>query len=537
MMVSLFLLSPLAWPGSALAKAPSGDSPHWNSFVVGSVDDLPDGATKDFLIDSHFNNPFADKIKGKLQTMGPFSPFANKVFWIPTIDVPLEEDNWRFLSSTENIPEEVRKLTLYEKDGRHYVRMFVHPFTTENPAFARIARENGGFKYEFQGSVTASVRSMIAWRVREPKNEANAGKLQFPKDRSQFIWPKVSIHKTDINGSRLNPAKKMVRAHGVTETMDTIPDALRRKAGFDFSGEWMVGVPDGTDAGFAVREVLSEYTTRDGARAEPAFSILSPRRMSEILKGQKDPDQFVRDRLMKPLARAVAYLLMEEGMIGEYHTQNVSFVVDESGLPTGKVLLHDADAFRTSLVLRTLNQKNTQAVRSLETPFFFMKDATFGQAGGFHTQGFNLNGLVWDMMASPEDPTTLVASVLRACKKIPELRLTCSGPQIRDAFLSTLADELSPYLGRAVAANELSYGGLDAGTVGLTKIFKERLARVAGESPLLKLEPDPKIQKLLFKEYVRLSEKGYSKTMGSKISLENSIFLLNPEEEKSSSRG
>ncbi|NUM89044.1 MAG: hypothetical protein HUU37_07560, partial [Bdellovibrionales bacterium] len=219
--LALFLLfSPLAW-------AADGRDPKWQEYVVGELSDLPSGPVKKFLETSHHNNAHAADLRSLTRVLGPFSPDEHKVFWIPTIDVPLTPDNWRFLSQLDDLPDGVRENAIVREAGDTKIRMFLHPFTTEQPAFRKMAKRFGGFRFEHQGVTTASTRSFIAWPTERPKPEDGAGKLQFPRNRDRLFWPKVSIFSLDVEGSRLNPLKKMTRAATVTRALGGVPEATR----------------------------------------------------------------------------------------------------------------------------------------------------------------------------------------------------------------------------------------------------------------------------------------------------------------------
>lgn len=503
-----------------------GDDPKWKEFVVGKVSDLPNGPIKKFLTASHFNNPYGKTIADQTAALGPFAPQEDNVFWIPTIDMPIDEENWRFLSSLDDLPSSVKAMTVINQGKDYYLRMFLHPFSTDEPKIIAFAKKFGGFKFQFQGSTTASVRSCIAWKTTKPKPEKGPGKIDYPTSGEKFIWPKVSIFKTDIDGSRLNPAKKMVRAYVVTRLMDSIQEKIKAKFAFDFAGEWVVGVPDGTDAGYVVREILKPFTAKDGSYVEPAFSLLSPERLNEITKGLANPEKYVREKLFRPFLKSISYLLMEEGMLGEYHTQNLNFVIGKNGKPTGEILFHDADAFRTSVELRALNGKDLAAARKIETPFFFLKDSVFHRPSGGEGGEYSLNGMVSyftekDELASP------VGQVAAWCLKNPQWRAWCTRAKIQTMMLEVFAEELSPYLDRTVTAAELKFFGEEAGKVGLIKIFEERLEVVSASSKAVTRAADPLLQKILFAEYQRLSAQGLAKRFKGDISLETSRFILN----------
>lgn len=515
-MLRLVLILSLFFAPLANAKKVDANEPQWEEFVAGSVNDLPDGAIKAFLVASHFDNPYAARNLDKTKLLGPFSPEANNVFWIPTIDMPMSGEEWRFLSSMQNLPESVLHNAVYEKGGQQFVRMFLHPLTTEVPAFKALAKKFGGFKYEYQGGTSASIRSLVAWKPDLPRSEFSG--ISLPKDPNKFIWPKVSVFNTNIGGSRLNPLKKMVRANQVTELMDAIPKAVRDEQGFNFSGEHVVGVPDGTDAGFVLREVLPEYVQEGGGHVKPGFSMFSPKHLDEITSGVKDVDKYVNANFFEPLAKTISYLLMEEGMIGEYHAQNQSWPVDAEGKPQKKVLLHDADAFRTSVIMRAANGKELTPFKKIETPFFFVKDSMFRLKDNPNSELMGLDSMLYDFATQAKQAGwTATGSVYDWCKDKKPVLKWCTVEKIEQMFREALAKEMTPYVGRKVLETELDYRPGEKGNNGLVNLFEERMQFVSARSPALTKAPDPNLQILLSEEYGRLNSIGLGGGVGKSI--------------------
>ena len=524
----VLLFAPLAWADPVDPK-----DPKWNQLVVGSLNDLPNGPVKTFLHATHFNNVYGKTIGHKTRALGPFSPEANLVFWIPTLELPMNSDTWRFLSDMQALPESILQNTFVRKGDATYIRMFLHPFSTEAPVFRKLAKKYGGFKYEFQAVTTASVRSFVAWKTSAPKPEGGPGSIDFPTDKNKFIWPKVSVFNTDINGSRINPLKKLVRAYSVTQLMSSISPAEKARVGFDFAGEHVVAVPDGTDAGFVVRQVLPEFVGQKAAFVEPGFSMMGAERLNQITRGMSGVDTFITENIFRPIAKTFAYLLMEEGMIGEYHSQNINFAMSSDGRPIGRVLLQDADAFRTSILLRAANGRDIAPLRKIETPFFFMKEPMFTLQGGPNSDSINLNGLLFDYLADRDQLWTPIGAILRWCgrdKPLFKIYFWCTEDRVRTMFLQTMADELSPYLNRPVSIEELRFHSRDSGNVGLVKMYRERL-EIVGNKARERLGPvNPALQETLFDEFSRLYEIGSADSLGS-FSLKTTEFFLDVEGE------
>lgn len=511
--IVLIVIAVMAFSSAFAAVDPT--DPLWQTFVAGQIKDIPDPEIKRFLLDSHHKNPYAEHLSKELAGLGPFSPSLDNIFWLPTIDMPLNPSAWRFLSEIADAPAHLIHLCIVQRDGISYVRMFLHPYSTKQPAFIEMAKKNGGFKYEFQAATTASVRSLIAWKVNHPRSAPAPG-VDFPENPDRLLHVKVSIYGTNIEGSRLNPAKKMVRAATVTRLMSEIPYTAQQELNFGFSGEWIVGVPDGTDAGFVVRELLETYKDNiRGRGVEPGFTSLSPQRLDEISSGQGDRLGAIVDRAYLPVMRVMMYLLFEEGMIGELHTQNYGFERNINGALTKRVVFHDADAFRTSMFLRALNKRSMHALREIDDPFYYMKDGIF--FGGQNADGdsYTLNALV-DYFIGQNDGSSMVKMVYEWCSALSVVPSWCTRPKIRQRFLEEMSAEISKYLGRSVSWKELDFNGSDPGKVGFIKLFNERLDYLASQ---IKEVSDSRQQFELKREFERLTRRGRARTLGN----------LNPE--------
>lgn len=513
--------APLSSHGQTYPIDPS--EPYWATFVAGAINDIPNSNVRKYLLETHHNNAYAEAIAHELDTVGVFSPTKDNVFWLPTIDVPVEESEWRFLSSTADMPQEMQRLAFYKKDGKNYVRMFIHPFSTLRPHFAELAEANGGIKYEFQAVTTASTRSFVVWKTNSPKSKTNAG-VDFPNDPKKIFKAKVSIYNVSIDGSRRNPAKKMVRAAGVSRLFGAISEETKNEIGFDFEREVLTGVPIETDAGFVIREGLPELRgLSPGERAEPAFSVLSSDRLNQLVNEKSNPLEYITNKLFSPIANSVAYLLMEEGMIGENHTQNFDFVVSDRGIPTGKVILRDADAFRVNLSMRALNGRNLDKISDIENPFFYLKEAAFSATQSTSDDVMTLNSLM-DYLLSPGDSTSMVKTIYDWCKKIPAHKAWCTSSKILDSFLENLAKKFSKYLGREVAPQEVYVQGYELASKGTIALFKERLQQLRTKSAEEAFVPE--IQTRLLKYFEKMKARGLVQFSSSQVNIDLSIHKL-----------
>jgi hypothetical protein len=511
---SLFLGKAFAEPEKTV------DLEHWKHLVAGTIDEISNPNLKKYLQDTHRNNTYLRKIEKEMRFLGDFSPTKETVFWLPSINVPMDEKEWRYLSSTIDIPKDVANIAYLKKDGRYFAKMFIHPYTTKRKEFIELAERFGGFQYDHQAVTTASARSFVAWETSRPRSET-FNKVDVPKNKENIFKTKVSIYNADIDGTRLNVAKKMVRASIVTRFMDSIDEKTKIKNALDFEGEWFIGVPDDTDAGYVVRQPMPELAGQNGKnRLEPAFSILSPDRLNELTKGKVNPFEWIMENLYSPLAKGFSFFLFEEGMIGENHAQNFEYVVDSDGKPTGKIIYRDADAFRTHITLRSMLGKDVASASEIEDPFFYMKESAFSAQVDEKGLNTTINELI-GMIVDPGDETSMTAMVYKWCGKVQKFKEWCTPAKIRNRFLKDLSARFESYMGGAVPYNEIFFTEEYTGKIGLIKIFDDWLNLTA--SRVLEnrsdLISDDKIQDMLAKEFNRLEKQGNARIEGSEKNL------------------
>jgi len=488
----------------------------WKPFIAGTIDDIKNPHLKKYLQDTHRNNSYLKKIEKEMSFLGDFSPTKENVFWLPSINVPMDEKEWRYLSATNDIPKDVANIAYFKKDDKWFAKMFIHPFTTARKEFIELADRFGGFQYDHQAVTTASARSFVAWETGQSRSE-EFNKVDVPKNPDSIFKTKVSIYNADIDGSRLNVAKKMVRASIVTRFMDSIDAATKTKFDLDFEGEWFIGVPDETDAGYVVRRPMPELSGEAGKkRLEPAFSVLSPDRLNELTKEKAKPFEWIMENLYAPLSRGFTYFLFEEGMIGENHAQNFEYVVNGDGEPTGKIIYRDADAFRTHITLRSLLGKDVVSASEIEDPFFYMKESAFSAQVDEKGLNTTINELI-GMIVDPGDETSMTAMVYKWCRNVNKFKEWCTPAKIRNRFLKDLSTRFESYLEKPVPYNEIFFTEEHTGKIGLIKIFDDWLNLTASRvlEKRSDLISDEKIQDMLAEEFNRLAKEGKARIEGT----------------------
>ncbi len=520
---------------SAFAKIDPKDS-RWQNYVAGKIEEIPNKNLKKYLLDIRDRNYYKQFIIDQLDSLGPFSPGQGTVFWVPSIDIPASDSNWRYLSSLREVSDEIRSVAMYtDSKGQNIIRMFLHPFTQDRPHFKNLAAKFGGFKFEHQGVATASPRSFILWKTSKSWDGKSPSKLDFPTNVKNIFRAKPSLFSINIDGSRINRAKKMVRASAVSYLFQNISSTNKRKFDFDFEAETLAAVPEKTDAGFIVRPVMPELVgSKTNVRVEPAFSLLTPERLNQLTKDSKNPLKLLTEEVFQPVGRTFAYLFFQEGMIGEFNTQNFEFVVNDKGMPTGKLLIHDADAFRVNLQLRALNGRDVTSPALIEYPFFYLKEAAFTQTQVVKdgaVGAVTLNSLM-DYMVNAYDRTSMVWAIHDWCSKLSKKAAWCDPEKIRNAFLSKLAEEFSVHLERQVDVSELKFTRFDKGKVGLIKLFDERLTLLS--ELFSRKQVNPAIQADLHQEFMRLANAGLAKKFGKDaVGLSESDFILVSSEKAS----
>jgi hypothetical protein len=513
--LNLLFLTSVAF---AQNKAIDTSAAYWKDYIVGTIDQIPNPKIKKYLLDTHHNNDYGKTIAKSNNVVGVFSPSLDNVFWLPTIDLPVDESQFRFLSASKDIPKDLKKNIFYKKGGQYYLRMFIHPFSTLRAHFIELAEKNGGFRYEYQAATTASVRSFVVWKTKSSGLKPTAG-VDFPDNVEQIFKAKVSIYNVDIDGSRRNPAKKMVRAAAVSRIFGAISNKNKLENGFDFEREVMTAVPIDTDAGFVVREGLAVLRDLNNPNhSEPAFSALSSSRLKKLTKGQKDPLGWVVKNLFNPIAKSIVYLLMQEGLIGENHLQNFDYEMDSKDRPTGKVILRDADAFRVNNTLRALNNRNIDVISDIENPFYYLKEAVFSSVQNSEESVTTLKGLL-DYLLHPYDDSSFTTAVYNWCKGVVSYKAWCKKSKILNSLTENMAAMFSLELGRDVTSRELYKHNEDSSANGLAGIFKERLnkLKLASSKPIIEADQaklHDYVQKMVKRGFVRFSpgSKTLSKT-------------------------
>lgn len=219
-------------------------------------------------------------------------------------------------------PDEVELLPNVASPWRRGRRrwLFVHPFMRERLGLLAATRRLRPTPYF--AAPTSSPRSLIVW-----------------DRRGRVFGLKVSLDVELLGLSRLVHGSKLRRATTVDAAVAAIDAPELRRRGLTILRE---------PAALRVRErddgqLLRRWNERLG-HAVAGFGLLAPGGPLDRLSAPRFEAVLVA-RVLEPLARAAAFLMLGQGLIGQLHQQNVLFELEASGLPSGRLLLRDLDSF------------------------------------------------------------------------------------------------------------------------------------------------------------------------------------------------
>jgi hypothetical protein len=79
--------------------------------------------------------------------------------------------------------------------------------------------------------------------------------------------------------------------------------------------------------------------------------------------------EFLSQKVLGPLVRVFAYLMLQEGLLSEPHTQNVVYKKDADGNLTGEIRFRDLDSVKPDFQLRKILGRTLQAYREAARDF------------------------------------------------------------------------------------------------------------------------------------------------------------------------
>lgn len=264
-----------------------------------------------------------------------YDPSRRPRWRLEYLEVPADE----LELSALRLPRAIRRGLFLKRGGRRYVRLFIHPWMREQ--YGLDVARHGLVRGPYWATPTASIRSLVVWSEKDP-------------DVCFGLKLSVDVEIQHIN--RMVKASKLARAIALTQVLDAIPSRTKRRHGFSALREPLVLRTPDRGFGTIVREIPSRtdhlvpgfslFAARAGGRPPIAIELAGHR------AGARGLVAWIEAHLWQPLVRACAYLMFQEGLIGDLHQQNVLFERRVRGELSGQLVLRDLDSFKTDLDLR-----------------------------------------------------------------------------------------------------------------------------------------------------------------------------------------
>jgi hypothetical protein len=262
-------------------------------------------------------------------------------------------------------PNAALERTLGLRTPSSMARLFVHPQSQK--LYAReIAAFGSAGAPRLCVTPTASYRSLLAWRAGAER-------------RAAVI--KTSLPTVIARKRRTLPEHELACGLVVSRVLDTIPEEHKKRLGFDWFSETAGVVLAKRRHGWLLR-TLPELMLAANAPTTlvPAFSLISrrgdepPLLVELIRRSGKSPERFVAERVLLPYINVLSYLLFDQGISCEAHSQNVLFETSaDTGELTGRLVLRDFADASVNIPLRVARRKPLPSFR----PGFFPRAAPF----------------------------------------------------------------------------------------------------------------------------------------------------------------
>jgi hypothetical protein len=285
---------------------------------------------------------------------------------------------------------------------RQRVPLFVHP---QLPAsHRRLVAEFGSETLDgVRATPTASFRSVLSWSLNHGASDPVILKLS--------IGAVIGRHRRALREGQV------ARAVVVNSLFDSIPDAHRQELGLDWFAE-PAGLAETTSrTGWILRHLPPRVGGSGRRSLVPAFALISrhddevPLLVRLMPPGPRAAETFVIDEILRPYVRALAYLLFEEGLQYEGHSQNVLLEVDARGRLTRRLALRDLSDTTVNIAYRVARRLPLPrlSARPARLPFALSSNAADFvsnwnrpqiQRGYDTVERYGLWGFVWPLNTS-----------------------------------------------------------------------------------------------------------------------------------------
>ena len=323
---------------------------HVNVRNPSSTDELAElpSAIKTFIYSEQMLNDriedtseFASIVTTNLEA--EYMPENQPVFKLHTVLVPIEDLTILSTDSEENI----NNALIVIKDRKKFVKFFIHPKSVNLYADAF---KNYQWTEEILSTPLSSHRSLVAWNPNSPTSPFGI---------------KLSLD-VKIGGAVRNLSEGQIEhAYIVSSLLKTLDKNNLKKRGIIFLDESINIIPKKVQYGFTLRDIPLPKTD---SKVIPMFSLYSkginrqtPLLADIILKNKVSPQEYIRNKIIRPLIDKTLFMVFSEGLIGEYHEQNVLVELNNGDI-SENIWFRDLAGFSVNKDFRTAVGKDMKFV-------------------------------------------------------------------------------------------------------------------------------------------------------------------------------
>lgn len=427
--------------------------------------------------------------------LGDYGPASKRPFYIPYIPIPAEDMEFAHLSDYAST--DTKNFVTTEVNGKKIFRAFIHP---NYPANYDDLIAKYGLVYHYIGVTTSSPRSLV---------------VVDPDAPTTVHWVKPSLPKKIDGSVRLNIDTKLRRAVIMSEALAEIPMEARQAYGVDFMTEPASIQFPGKQFGTIFREVNPELMHPGKNKSwMPAFALNAPGKSGTpiiqemIAKSGQPAEEFIKESIVRPFLRSYLSLALNEGLPGEFHTQNFYYELDVRGLPTGRFIFKDNDGFRFDVEIAMRKKRRLDYLSKFEKPFYWAK---FSNALGTGGEGVQfLGSWYYKLIRNVNGFETLSSYILSVMKDANSSTWTKDG--IQRLFDDIALEEATKITGVEIPADKRYGFGKDKGLNEILNLHRRNLSMNQNVSVW---QNDEAMQTYLRSVYETLSTNGLVHERGS----------------------
>jgi|GEM_PF-2998377 len=279
----------------------------------------------------------------KIRLPEAYRPESQKVFPLWTVEVPEERIQ---LFQTGPTPED---RVFVKRNGKRFVKFYVHP---KSEKLFRKYLPDAKWSSGLDAAATSSYRSLLAWDRKNPLERPFGVKVSLDAEIGQ-VW-------------RVLKKDQIETSAAMSAWLNSVDRKTWEKRGALFMDEPVNAFLKGPDLGFSFREYPHPPK---GRHLVPLFSYYSKRANNkeplivEALRNSgEDARSWVDKNIIEPQTRHYTRMLIEEGVAGVPHEQNVLVEVASKGEPTGRFMYRDLGGFSIDAEMRSAAKKNLSFV-------------------------------------------------------------------------------------------------------------------------------------------------------------------------------